>query len=323
MRRFALLFLMVPLVLHAQYSEEWHVSQNYFEAGSLYFDLNHDGVQELTKHLYNTVTVFDGANNYQVIWSIVDPNHDELVLWDVTKKNAANDSVAVFLANDILTNLTTKVIGYNLFSSSPIWQTDDFAGYYSYLDSDDLDGDGITELVLGVNDYQELGGNYLSRFRVISSATGTVEYTSGVYNGYMIGPFVGNMDGDGAVEILFNIYYSDSTSTMYVYSFAGSYIAQNNPIPNDVSVQQNYPNPFNASTSIPLQLARESDVEVTVVNVQGRMVGQILSGRLAAGQHRLFWNGMDAAGHPAASGMYFYEVRIGDNRIRKPMVLLK
>ena len=214
-------------------------------------------------------------------------------------------------------------IGYNLFSSSPIWQTGDFAGYYSYLDSDDLDGDGITELVLGVNDYQELGGNYLSRFRVISSATGTVEYTSGVYNGYMIGPFVGNMDGDGAVEILFNIYYSDSTSTMYVYSFAGSYIAQNNPIPNDVSVQQNYPNPFNASTSIPLQLARESDVEVTVVNVQGRMVGQILSGRLAAGQHRLFWNGMDAAGHPAASGMYFYEVRIGDNRIRKPMVLLK
>ncbi|RKY51086.1 MAG: hypothetical protein DRP86_02465, partial [Candidatus Neomarinimicrobiota bacterium] len=42
------------------------------------------------------------------------------------------------------------------------------------------------------------------------------------FNGYMYGPYAGDLDGNGIKEILVNVYTADSTSTLSVFSYHGS-----------------------------------------------------------------------------------------------------
>jgi len=236
---------------------------------------------------------------------------------------AGGDTVAIFLANNYVNDLSSKVMAYNVFGTNPTWTTTDFNGYYSNVVANSLDNDGTTEIVLGVNDYNVVQETYTSKFYVLNSQNGVIEYQSGTIEGFIIGPFLGDLDGDDVVEILINVYPGDGTSNLRVYSYQGLTVDQNPETLVDFSLAQNYPNPFNSTTSIPLLLPQQSHVEVLVVNVQGQVVEQILDGDLSSGHHQLHWNGRDRSGNAVASGMYFYEVRIGDHRFRKPMVLLK
>ena len=95
------LFVVITGSAWAQYSQEWAVVQDPYEIGNIYFDLNQDGYQELTKQLYNTVTVYNGTNSYEIIWSLVAANHDELILWDVIERYNGNDTVAVVMATSL------------------------------------------------------------------------------------------------------------------------------------------------------------------------------------------------------------------------------
>ena len=65
------------------------------------------------------------------------------------------------------------------------------------------------------------------------------------------------------------------------------------------------PNPFGTETAVRFGLARESAVVLEVVDVNGRVVRELVTGSLAAGEHVVAWDGRDAAGRPVASGVYF------------------
>ena len=81
----------------------------------------------------------------------------------------------------------------------------------------------------------------------------------------------------------------------------------------------NYPNPFNPATTIPFVVpAGVGEVDLTVYNVLGQPVYHVWNGPLAAGEHRLAWDGQDAQGQPVAAGVYLYRLQVGDQtRIRK------
>ena len=88
-------------------------------------------------------------------------------------------------------------------------------------------------------------------------------------------------------------------------------------------LQQNRPNPFNPATEIAFSLPHASAVELAVYTVNGRRVTTLVSDNLAAGQHRVTWDGRDAAGQRAASGAYFYRLSAdGQVQVRR-MVLVK
>ncbi len=63
---------------------------------------------------------------------------------------------------------------------------------------------------------------------------------------------------------------------------------------------------------IELALEREASLDVTVRDVAGRVVRRLHAGSLAAGRHTLTWDGTDASGRPAASGVYW--IRATDGR---------
>jgi len=79
-----------------------------------------------------------------------------------------------------------------------------------------------------------------------------------------------------------------------------------------------YPNPFNPRTTIALDLPRAAHVALHVFDLRGALVRTLVDERLAAGRHEVLWDGADGAGRPAASGVYFAEVRtLGERRLQK------
>ncbi|HCL30520.1 MAG TPA: hypothetical protein DIC52_19085, partial [Candidatus Latescibacteria bacterium] len=85
----------------------------------------------------------------------------------------------------------------------------------------------------------------------------------------------------------------------------------------------NYPNPFNPSTWIPYSIASSTVVELTIYDVLGRRVLDLVSGRQPAGSHVASWNGTDAVGRSMAPGVYFYRIIAGGVRETRRMVLVE
>lgn len=87
---------------------------------------------------------------------------------------------------------------------------------------------------------------------------------------------------------------------------------------------QNSPNPFNPSTTISFELASPREVSLGVFDLAGRLVKTLISGEWRdTGRHFAEWNGRDAAGQPAAAGVYFYRLQAGSFAETKRMLLLK
>ncbi len=93
--------------------------------------------------------------------------------------------------------------------------------------------------------------------------------------------------------------------------------------PHSLILKQNYPNPFNPTTTIEYALPTAGYVRLTIYNVLGEKVADLVKARKAAGSHRVVWNGLDAAGHPVSSGVYFYRLRCGKFRASRKMVVFR
>jgi hypothetical protein len=74
-------------------------------------------------------------------------------------------------------------------------------------------------------------------------------------------------------------------------------------IPDVFALEQNYPNPFNPSTMIKFSLAADSRVSLTVFDILGKEVANLISGNLAAGFHEINFNASNIN-----SGVYFYRI---------------
>lgn len=83
-------------------------------------------------------------------------------------------------------------------------------------------------------------------------------------------------------------------------------------------LDQNYPNPFNNSTTIFFSVPENSNVELSMYNIQGQKVMDIENNPLPAGNYR---RNVNASALP--SGVYFYALRIGNDQIVKKMTLVK
>jgi hypothetical protein len=76
----------------------------------------------------------------------------------------------------------------------------------------------------------------------------------------------------------------------------------------DFVLFDNYPNPFNPGTTISFSCPQPSEVTLTIYDLQGQRVRQLVRGEMAAGQHKTYWNGQDEQGKVVAAGIYFYQI---------------
>jgi len=89
-------------------------------------------------------------------------------------------------------------------------------------------------------------------------------------------------------------------------------------IPNQYSLKQNFPNPFNPVTKIRFSIPKSSIVKLSVYDVTGSLVSELVNGELTAGEYETDFN---ASGF--TSGVYFYTLQAGSYRETKKLVLIK
>lgn len=101
-------------------------------------------------------------------------------------------------------------------------------------------------------------------------------------------------------------------------------------------VLDNYPNPFKPRTTIHYRVpeeflseawaSRSEDagyVAVKVYNLRGQLVRVLVEERLGPGLYTVDWDGTDREGNEVASGVYFYQMQIGDRVFTRRMTLLR
>ena len=83
-------------------------------------------------------------------------------------------------------------------------------------------------------------------------------------------------------------------------------------------LNQNYPNPFNPSTNISFYLPQPGNVSLSIYNILGEKVRELINNELSSG-----WHEVSFTNEHLSSGMYFYELRANEYYQRKKMILLK
>lgn len=95
-------------------------------------------------------------------------------------------------------------------------------------------------------------------------------------------------------------------------------VEYNEELPVEFALEDIYPNPFNPSTNIQFSLPESGVVNVSVYNVIGEKVTEIVNDKFSAGTHKINWN---ASNNP--SGVYFIRLDAGKYNSVKKAILLK
>jgi type IX secretion system substrate protein len=86
---------------------------------------------------------------------------------------------------------------------------------------------------------------------------------------------------------------------------------------------QNYPNPFNGITTIPFELQKDGNVNITIYDVLGRKVKTLINKPYTFGKHTITWDGTDIQNNSVASGIYFYLIKSGNFQQTKRLLYMK
>ncbi len=83
------------------------------------------------------------------------------------------------------------------------------------------------------------------------------------------------------------------------------------------------PNPTFVSASIAFALPHAMDAQLDVFDLHGGLVQRLQSGTLAAGEHRVTWDGKDARGEATGSGIYFVRLKSGSAALESKLIKLR
>jgi Tol biopolymer transport system component len=85
----------------------------------------------------------------------------------------------------------------------------------------------------------------------------------------------------------------------------------------------NYPNPFNPVTTIEFTIPEAGFAELSVYNIAGQKVRELVSSEMTAGIHSAVWDGRDQQGNPVSSGVFISRLRTRDNVFSNRMILVR
>jgi hypothetical protein len=121
---------------------------------------------------------------------------------------------------------------------------------------------------------------------------------------------VGVTDDDSSAVHIDEIWYNETPT--------GMGISDDAPIASSYELGQNYPNPFNPTTHIRFNIPETAGAKLTVFNIMGEAVANLVDGVVSAGGHTVSWN---AANMP--TGVYFYRLESGNFTQTRKLLLVK
>jgi hypothetical protein len=123
----------------------------------------------------------------------------------------------------------------------------------------------------------------------------------------------------------------DISASDEIWGFFNNIISQNLDISennidqflNLFDIYPNYPNPFNPITTLRYDLPEDALINITIYDMMGRIVNNLISNQQNAGYKSIQWNATNSVGQSVSAGLYYYTMEAGEFRQTKKMVLLK
>ena len=124
--------------------------------------------------------------------------------------------------------------------------------------------------------------------------------------------------------------YNDETAIRYTYDAIGNltsrviepvgptYSEEELGLPTRFALHASYPNPFNPTTTISYDVKTAVDVNLVIYDTLGRQVTNVVDAFRVPGRYQEAFDG-----RALSSGLYFYEIKMGDFRDTKSMMLIK
>ncbi len=100
-------------------------------------------------------------------------------------------------------------------------------------------------------------------------------------------------------------------------------VEENKDTPSEFAVIGNFPNPFNPETNIQFTLTEDAVVNLSVYNIMGQKVRELVADRMQAGTHSVVWDGRDDNGAAVSSGVYISRLKMGEHVATQTMIHIK
>lgn len=194
------------------------------------------------------------------------------------------------------------------------WNASDDSVFISYIDDDGyiIEDDNISLSYFFNDDTLILGQSidpctdpyyyyYYDSYDECFDNTGIGDYAMGVYD-----------IQDFYQQIVIHLTMMDAVE-----------LSDENNTPSDYKLYAPYPNPFNPFTTIQYNLPEQAKVNISIYDMTGRLVKNLINGTQGAGLRSIQWNATDDNGLTAPAGVYLYRIEAGKFTDVKKMVLLK
>lgn len=119
------------------------------------------------------------------------------------------------------------------------------------------------------------------------------------------------------------IYYNLAMHRSTSYETSVAHNGASYELPKVFTLLRNYPNPFNPTTTILFMLPVKGFAVLTIYNLQGQKVRELLSQDMPAGLHNVIWDGLDSSGRQVSSGVYISSLSSGRMRASGKMLLVR
>ncbi len=94
-------------------------------------------------------------------------------------------------------------------------------------------------------------------------------------------------------------------------------------VPEKFAFHPAYPNPFNPSTAFRFDVPVTSKVKLSIYNLMGEEVRNLVKGNMQSGSHTVVWDGLNAAGYSLSAGVYLSRIE-SENFIKtQKLIFLK
>ena len=113
-------------------------------------------------------------------------------------------------------------------------------------------------------------------------------------------------------------YEEFSPDNLFHHEFSGNIMEEIKPIPNEMMLSQNYPNPFNPVTTIEFTIPKSTFINITVYDVMGRVIKNLVEEYINAGNYSIKWDATDIP-----SGIYLITMSSGTYSQTQKALLLK
>ncbi len=183
----------------------------------------------------------------------------------------------------------------------------------------DLEGSSITY-------HHEVSGD-LADFFLISSNMTDNKWTIPLHHVkyYM------DQSGIAVANGTWNIWATDGVSNIWSANgpfhlsidATGLSLKKESLIPDQFTLHPNFPNPFNPTTRIRYDLPQDGAVIMSIYDLTGRKIRELVNRNQRAGFHFTVWDGRNDAGQSVSTGVYIYQIWSGSFVDSRKMLLMK